>query len=206
MPTISVLDIEGQKVEELFLTDTVFAIEPKEHLFHTVIRMQIAARRQGTACSKTRSEVRSSGRKPWRQKGTGRARIGTRSSPLWRGGGVIFGPKPRDYSFSIPRKVKKAAVRSALSLKLRDNKLLVLNNIIFPEIRTKNFIAVMKKLNLTNPLIIISSDNTNLEKSAHNVPGVKILNTRGLNLYDLLKYDQLVLTKDSIPSIERVYG
>jgi len=206
MPTTTVLDIEGQKVEELFLADNVFGIEPREHLFHLVLRMQLAARRTGAASTKTRSEVRASGKKPWKQKGTGRARAGSRSSPLWRGGGVIFGPKPRSYEFSVPRKVKKAAIRSALSLKQREQKLLVLNHIELPEIRTKSFISVMKRLNLHNPLIVIDGDNTPLQNSARNVPGVKVLKTSGLNLYDLLKYDHLVLTKDSIAYIERAYG
>lgn len=206
MPTVDVLDLEGRKIEEVTLIDSIFGIEPKQHLFHAVIQMQMAAKRRGTACTKTRSEVRASGHKPWRQKGTGRARVGTRSSPLWRGGGVVFGPKPRSYAFRIPKKVKKAAMRSALSLKVRENKLLVVNDFDLPEIRTKSFVSVMKKLKLLDSLIVLNEGNTNLQRSAQNVPGVKVLKTAGLNLYDILNYDQLVLTRDSLPYIEKVYG
>lgn len=206
MPVTDLLDFEGRKVGEISLSDSVFGAEPNEALFHTIVRMQMAAKRQGTACTKTRSEVRSSGRKPWRQKGTGRARAGARSSPLWRGGGVVFGPKPRTYAFSVPRKVKKAAMRSALSMKVREKKLLVVDSGDMPEIRTKRFISIMKKLNLVNSLIVIDGDFDNMRKSARNVPGIKVLRTAGLNLYDVLKYDELVLTKGAVGYIEKVYG
>ncbi len=206
MPVADVLDFEGHKVGEIVLSDRVFAVEPNEGLLYTVVRMQLAAKRQGTASTKTRSEVRSSGRKPWRQKGTGRARAGTRSSPLWRGGGTIFGPKPRSYAFSVPRKVKKAAMRSALSSKLRDRKLLVVEGEDLPTIKTKRFVSIMNKLNLQSSLIVIDGKFDNLRKSARNVPRIKVIRSAGLNVYDVLKYDDVVLTRDAVDYIERVYG
>jgi large subunit ribosomal protein L4 len=206
MPTVDVLDIEARKVGEVALRDDVFAVEPKPHLLHFVIRYQLAAKRMGTASTKTRSEVRATGRKLWRQKGTGRARTGTRASPLWRGGGVVFGPKPRPYGFHVPKKVKKAAVRSALTLKLNEEKLLVLEHFDMPEIRTKTFVGHKEKLKLKNALIVVNGENENLQKSARNVQGIKVLKTHGLNLFDILRHDQLVLTREAIDYIERVYG
>jgi len=206
MPTVDVLNIDAQKVGEIALRDDIFAVEPKPHLLHFVLRYQLAAKRSGTASTKTRSEVRATGSKPWRQKGTGRSRSGTRSSPLWRGGGVVFGPKPRDYGLRVPKKMKKAAVRSALSLKLTEEKLLILERFDLPEIRTKTFVTHKEKLKLGNVLIVVNGENANLQKSARNVRGVKVLKTEGLNLFDILRHDQLVLTKEAIEYIERVYG
>ena len=206
MPTVDVLNKDAQHVDEIVLRDDIFSVEPKPHLFHFVIRCQLAARRTGTASTKTRSEVKATGRKLWRQKGTGRARTGTRASPLWRGGGVVFGPKPRNYEMRVPKKMKKAAVRCALSLKLSESKLLVLERFDLPEIRTKTFVAHKEKLKLANALIIVDGENANLQKSARNVPGIKVLKTEGLNLFDILRHDQLVLTREAIEYIERVYG
>lgn len=206
MPTVDVLDADAQKVGEITLRDDIFAVEQRPHLLHFIIRYQLAAKRKGTASTKTRSEVRATGRKLWRQKGTGRARTGTRSSPLWRGGGVVFGPKPRDYGFRVPKKMKKAAVRSALSLKLNEDKLLILERFDLPEIRTKVFVAHKEKLKLENALIVVNGENENLQKSARNVPGIKVLKTQGLNLFDILRHDHLVLTREAIDYIERVYG
>ena len=206
MPTVDVLNIDAQKVSEIALRDDIFAVEPKPHLLHFVLRYQLAAKRIGTASTKTRSEVRATGRKPWRQKGTGRSRAGTRSSPLWRGGGVVFGPKPRDYGFRVPKKMRKAAVRSALSLKLNEDKLLILDRFDLPEIRTKGFVTHKERLKLGNALIVVIGENANLQKSARNVRGIKVLKTEGLNLFDILRHDQLVLTKDAIDHIVRVYG
>ena len=206
MPTVDVLDVEAQKVGEISLRDDIFSAELKPHLFHFVLRHQLAAKRMGTASTKTRSEVKATGRKLWRQKGSGRARTGTRGSPIWRGGGVVFGPKPRDYAIRVPKKMKKAAVRCALSLKLSEEKLLVLDRFEMPEIRTKTFVSYKEKLDLGNALIVVNGESTNLQKSARNVPGVKVLKTEGLNLFDLLRYDQLVLTRDAIDYVEKVYG
>ena len=206
MPTVDVLDKDAQKVGEIGLRDDIFSVEQKPHLFHFVLRYQLAAKRMGTASTKTRSEVKATGRKLWRQKGTGRARTGTSGSPIWRGGGVVFGPKPRDYGLRVPKKMKKAAVRCALSLKLSEAKLLVVERFDLPEIKTKSFVGHKEKLKLESALIIVNGENANLQKSARNVPGIKVMKTEGLNLFDILRYDQLVLTKEAIEYIERVYG
>lgn len=206
MPTVDVLDLNGERVGEMVLRDDIFAVEPKPHLFYTLIRAQLAAIRRGTACTKTRSEVRASTKKPWRQKGTGRARAGTRSSPLWRGGGVVFGPKPRSYALSVPRGVKKAAMRSALSLKLQEQKMKILAHFDLPQIKTKAFLHYRDKLGLQNALIVVEGPNENLYKSARNVQGIKVLPASGLNLFDLLRHEQVVLTQDAVAHVERVYG
>jgi large subunit ribosomal protein L4 len=206
MPTVDVLDKDAQKVGEIGLRDDIFSVAQKPHLFHFVLRYQLAAKRMGTASTKTRSEVRATGRKLWRQKGTGRARTGTSGSPLWRGGGVVFGPKPRDYGLRVPKKMKKAAVRCALSLKLTESKLLIVERFDLPEIKTKNFVGHKEKLKLESALIIVNGENANLHKSARNVPGIKVMKTEGLNLFDILRHDHLVLTKEAIEYIERVYG
>jgi large subunit ribosomal protein L4 len=206
MPTMNVLNIDAEKVGEVTLRDDVFSVEPKLHLLHFVLRAQLAAKRRGTANTKTRSEVRATSTRPWRQKGTGRARAGSRSSPLWRGGGVVFGPKPRDYALRVPKKVRKAAVRSALTLKVKEDRLLLLEQFSLSEIRTKTFVDHQKKLHLDKALIVVDGENTNLEKSARNVPDIKVLKTAGLNLFDILRHDQLVLTLDAVQYIERVYG
>ena len=206
MPVVDVLDINAEKAGEITLRDDIFFVEPKLHLFSLVLRAQLAAKRQGTACTKTRSEVRGSSKKPWRQKGTGRARSGTRSSPLWRGGGVIFGPKPRKYRVKLPRKVKRAALVSALSLKAREENLTIVENFDLPEIRTRKFMEHKNKLNLGKALIIIDGENTNLQKSARNVPNIRVLMSSGLNLFDVLRHDQLVLTRGAVEYIEKVYG
>lgn len=206
MPTVDVLDINAQKAGEILLRDDIFAIEPKHHLLHQVVRRQLAIKRQGTACTKTRSEVMGTSKKPWRQKGSGRARIGTRASPLWRGGGIVFGPKPRDYSFHIPKKTKRLAVRSALSLKLQNEKITILDHFDLPEIRTKQFIVHKEALKLSNALIVVDGENLNLYKSARNVPNIKVLMAGGLNIFDILRHDQLVLTRNAIEYIEKVYG
>ena len=206
MPTVDVLDKDAQKVGEIGLRDDIFSVEQKPHLFHFVLRYQLAAKRMGTASTKTRSEVKATGRKLWRQKGTGRARTGTSGSPIWRGGGVVFGPKPRDYGLRVPKKMRKAAVRCALSLKLSEAKLLVVERFDLPEIKTKSFVGHKEKLKLESALIIVNGENANLQKSARNVPGIKVMKTEGLNLFDILRHDQLVLTKEAIEYIERVYG
>ncbi len=206
MPTVDVLDTNAEKTGEISLRDDVFSVEPNVHLFPIVLRQQMAAKRRGTACTKARSEVRTSRQKPWKQKGTGRARVGSRNSPLWRGGGVIFGPKPRDYKIKVPRKVKKAAMRSALSLKVKEKQLFVLDHFDMPEIRTKDFVQKKENLQLNKALIVFEGENNNLERSSRNVPEVKVLKSAGLNLYDVLLYDQLVLTRGAVEYIERVYG
>ena len=202
MSTVEVKNIKNEKVGEIELNDQVFNLEVKEYLLHDVVRMQRAAKRAGTASTKTRSEVRGSSAKPWRQKGTGRARSGTRRSPLWRGGGVVFGPKPRDYSFKLNRKVKQQAVAMAMSARLQEGNLVVLDDFTMDQIKTKDFVNVMNTLELDTALIIVNEPNENLSKSSRNVNGFKVMNTEGLNVYDILLYKKLVVLQPAISSLE----
>ncbi len=201
MPVVDVYNLDGEKVSEISLSDEVFCANIREDLMSEVVRMQLANRRAGTASTKTRGEVAYSGRKPWRQKGTGRARAGSRGSPIWRGGGVIFGPKPRDYGYLLPKKVRRAALRSALSMKFRDGELVVLDNFELPEIKTKRFVSIAKNLDIENSLIV-DEKNFNLERSSRNVPRVKVIRPGGVNVYDILRYKKLVLVKRSIKPLE----
>jgi len=202
MATLDVYNVNREKISQVEVADKVFAADVKEHLFHEVIRMQLNKRRAGTHSTKTRAEVRGGGKKPWRQKGTGRARAGTSSSPVWRGGGVAFGPKPRSYDIKVPKKVRRAAMCSALTLKVRQEKLMVLDAIDMAVIKTAAFVAMLDKLKAGKALIIAEADQ-NLQLSSRNVPYVKVLPPEGLNLFDLLKYDELYITQASLKSIER---
>ncbi len=202
MATCQIYNRAKKKVGELELKDHIFKAPIKRPLFYEVVRWQLAKRRQGTASTKNRSAVRGGGRKPWRQKGTGRARVGTIRSPLWRGGGVVFGPHPRDYSYPLPKKVRWAALRSALSLRYQEGKLLLLEDISLPEIKTKVFINMMEDLKIKNALIVTDGENLNLERSARNVPWVKVLRYEGLNVFDILKYEHLIILKPAIEKIE----
>jgi large subunit ribosomal protein L4 len=202
MATLDVYNVNREKISQVEVADKVFAADVKEHLFHEVIRMQLNKRRSGNASTKTRAEVRGGGRKPWRQKGTGRARAGTTSSPVWRGGGVAFGPKPRSYDIKVPKKVRRAAMCSALTLKVRQEKLMVLDAIDMSVIKTAAFVAMLDKLKAGKALIIADADQ-NLQLSSRNVPYVKVLPPEGLNLFDVLKYDELYITQASLKSIER---
>lgn len=203
MSTVSIVNTKNERVGEIELNDSVFNLEVKEYLLHDVVRMQLAGRRAGTACTKTRVEVSGSGAKPWRQKGTGRARAGSKRSPLWRGGGVIFGPKPRDYSFKLNRKVKKQALAMAMSARLQEGNLIVLDDFTMPTIKTKDFVNVMNVLNVENGLIIADGATENLNKSARNVNGFKVLPTDGLNVYDILLHKKLVLVRPVIENLEK---
>jgi large subunit ribosomal protein L4 len=203
MSVLSVYDIEKNKVSEIEISDSVFGVPVKEHIISDVIKMQLASRRQGTASTKRRSEVRGGGKKPWRQKGTGRARVGTIRSPIWRGGGIVFGPKPRDYSFRIPKKVKKAALKSALSLKVMEDKMLILRDFPMDEIKTKKFKEVLDKFELKSVLFVLDKPDAVLEKSSRNIKEVKMMRSEGINVYDLIKYDNLVLLEPSVKMIER---
>jgi len=203
MSTVNVVNTKNENVGEVELNDAVFNREVKEYILHDVIRMQRAARRAGTACTKTRVEVSGGGAKPWRQKGTGRARSGSRTSPVWRGGGVVFGPKPRDYSFKLNKKVKKLALSMAMSARLQEDNLIVLDDFTMEAIKTKDFVNVMKSLNVENGLIVIDGEAENLKKSSRNVNGFKVLPTEGLNVYDILLYKKLVLIKPVIESLEK---
>jgi large subunit ribosomal protein L4 len=203
MAVTEVYNTKNKKVGEVELNDALFGLEVKKHILHDVVKMQLANRRAGTACTKTRTEVRGGGAKPYRQKGTGRARAGTNNSPLWRGGGVVFGPKPRDYSYKLPRKVRKLGLRMALSARFSENNMLVLEGFDLTEIKTKEFVEVMKKLDIENGLIVIPGSNENLERSSRNVQGFKVIQADGLNVYDILLHRRLVLLQPCLDQLEK---
>jgi len=202
MAVIDVLNQQGEKVSQIELSNDIFDVPVKVSVLHDVVRMQLAGKRQGTASVKHRGEVRGSTRKLYKQKGTGRARRGDIKSPVMRGGGSVFGPDPRPYAYKVPKKVRKLALKMALSCKLRDNKLLVLNQLTFDEIKTQKFAAVMKALNIRKALILTDKDDERLTKSSRNVPYVKILRNEGMNVYDLLAHDSLILLESSIEAIQ----
>ena len=204
MASIDVVDIKNSKVGKLELADSVFGVDVRSDLMHSSVRVQLLNRRGGNACTKGRSEVRGGGAKPWKQKGTGRARAGTASSPVWVGGGTVFGPKPKDYSLSLNKKTKRAALRSALSMKFQDKNLIVLDDFQLGEVKTKAFVGVLDALNVKKTLLVLDRENINVSLSSRNVRDVKVLMTEGINVYDLLKYDTLLLTKDAVAKIEEV--
>jgi len=203
MSTVSVVNIKNEKVGEIELNEKVFDLVVKEHLLHDVVKMQLAGRRSGNACTKTRIEVSGGGIKPWRQKGTGRARAGSNTSPIWRGGGVAFGPKPRDYTLKLNRKVKKQALAMAMSARLQEGNLIVLDDFTLDTIKTKDFVNVMKALDIQNGLIITPDLNENVDRSGRNVNGFKVLSTEGLNVYDILLHKKLVLLQPAIEGLEK---
>jgi len=203
MSTVSVLNIKNEIVGEISLNEKVFDLVVKEHLLHDVVKMQLAGRRAGTACTKTRIEVSGGGKKPWRQKGTGRARSGSNTSPVWRGGGVSFGPKPRDFSIKLNRKVKKQALAMAMSARNQEGNLIILDDFTLDAIKSKEFIKVMKVLNIDNGLIITENVNENLNRSSRNVQGFKILSTNGVNVYDILLHKKLILVRPAIEVLEQ---
>jgi len=202
MAVVNVINSKAQKVSQIDLVDTIFNIPVKGSVLHEVVTMQLARRRSGSAAVKHRSDVKGSGRKLFRQKGTGRARRGNIKSPLLRGGGSTFGPDPRSYAYKVPKKVRRLALKMALSSKLKEEKLLVLNEFELDKIKTREFFKVMNALNTKNALIITEKKNENLELSARNVPQIKVLRVEGLNVYDILKYKNVVLLESSIKSIE----
>jgi len=202
MAVVDVLNSKAEKVSQTDLADTIFNVPVKQNVLHEVVTMQLASRRSGSASVKHRSDVKGSGRKLFRQKGTGRARRGDIKAPLLRGGGSVFGPDPRSYAYKVPKKVRRMALKMALSVKLSEDSLVVLDELDFDKIKTKEFIKVMNALNMNNALFITDKKNENLELSARNVPGVKVLRIEGLNVYDILKYNSLVLLESSIKSIE----
>ena len=204
MAQADLFDIKGEKVGEVEIKDEVFNCEVKTYLMHDVVTMQLANRRRGTASTKTRKEVSGGGKKPFRQKGTGRARQGSSRSPLQPGGGTVFGPHPRDYSYSVPKKVRRSALRSALTVRYTGLAMKVLDKLELEAISTKNFNGIVRTFSLTKPLFVIDKKNEVLEKSARNLPFVKVLRVEGLNVYDIIKHDQLVLTLDALRKIEEV--
>ena len=202
MAVVDVKNMAGDKVSQIDLSDSIFNIEVKPEVLHEVVKMQLACRRAGTASVKRRSDVKGSTRKLYRQKGTGRARRGDIKSPVMRGGGVVFGPKPKSYAYSVPKKVRRLALKMALSSKLQDKELIVLNSMDLDSPKTKKFVDVMNALKLKNALIVTPGDNENLELSSRNVASVKVMKTEGLNVYDVLKYQSLVILEPSISGIE----
>ena len=202
MAVIDVQNINGEKVSEVDLPDSIFNVPVKADLLHEVVKMQLARKRSGTACVKNRSDVTGSTRKLFRQKGTGRARRGDIKSPTLRGGGVVFGPHPKSYAYTMPKKKRRLALRMALSSKRNDNNLLVVDKMDLTEPKTRSMVQVANALKVKNALILTAEKNVNLELSARNIPGVKVMQTEGLNVYDILKYQNLILLADSIKAIE----
>ena len=206
MANVSVYNIEGKVVGDMELNDAVFGVEVNTHLVHQAVVLQLANKRQGTQSAKTRSEVSGGGRKPWRQKGTGHARQGSTRAPQWTGGGIVFAPKPRDYSFKMNKKEKNLALKSVLTTKVAENKFIVVDGLSFDEIKTKNMVNVLKNLEVKKALVVTDDDNKNVTLSSRNIPGVKTAFTNTINVYDILKYDKMVVAKDVISKIEEVYA
>ena len=206
MAKVSVYNMEGKEVETIDLNDAVFGVEVNEHLVHMAVVQQLANMRQGTQKAKTRSEVSGGGRKPWRQKGTGHARQGSTRSPQWTGGGVVFAPVPRDYSFKLNKKEKRAALKSALTSRVQENKLIVIDELKFEEIKTKNFKNVMDNLKLAKAYVVLNENDEKVVMSAKNLPDVQTALTNTINVYDVMKGGTVVLTKDAVKTIEEVYA
>ena len=206
MANVSVYNMEGKEVGTLELNDAVFGVEVNEHLVHLAVVAQLANKRQGTQKAKTRSEVSGGGRKPWRQKGTGHARQGSTRSPQWKGGGVVFAPTPRDYTIRLNKKEKRAALKSALTSRVQDNKFIVVDELKFDEIKTKNFKNVMNNLKVSKALVVLADNDQNTVLSARNIPEVKTSMVGTINVYDILKYNTVVATKAAVTSIEEVYA
>ena len=206
MASVSVYNMEGNEVGTIELNDAVFGVDVNEHLVHMAVVAQLANKRQGTQKAKTRSEVSGGGRKPWRQKGTGHARQGSTRAPQWTGGGVVFAPVPRDYTIRLNKKEKRLALKPALTTRLQENKLIVVDELKFDEIKTKNFVNVMNNLKAEKALVVLNENDANVVLSARNIPTVKTALTNTINVYDILKYNTLILTKDAVATIEEVYA
>ncbi len=206
MANVSVYNMEGKEVDKIDLSDAVFGVEVNEHLVHMAVVQQLANNRQGTQKAKTRAEVSGGGRKPWRQKGTGHARQGSTRAPQWTGGGVVFAPVPRDYSFKMNKKEKRIALKSALTSRVLENKLIVVDELKFGEIKTKNFKKVMDNLHVTKGLVVLAENDENVVMSARNLYGIQTALANTINVYDILKGGTLVLTKDAAKKIEEVYA
>lgn len=206
MANVAVFNMEGKEVGSLELNDAVFGVKINEHLVHMAVVQQLANNRQGTQKAKTRSEVSGGGRKPWRQKGTGHARQGSIRAPQWTGGGVVFAPTPRDYSFKLNKKEKRAALKSALTSRVNDNKFIVVDELKMEEIKTKKFQEVLNNLKVSKALVVLNDNDQNVVMSARNIPAVKTALTNTINVYDILKYDTVVVTKAAVATIEEVYA
>ena len=207
MANVSVYNMEGSEVGKLDLNDSVFAVDVNEHLMHMAVVLQLANKRQGTQKAKTRSEVSGGGRKPWRQKGTGHARQGSTRSPQWTGGGVVFAPTPRDYSFKMNKKEKAGAIKSALTTKVNEEKFFVMDSLKFDEIKTKKMVSVLDALKVNKALVVLDGENNdNVEVSARNIAGVRTVYSNAINVYDILKYDTIIITKSAVAKLEEVYA
>ncbi|MEY4480243.1 MAG: hypothetical protein RLZZ267_921 [Bacillota bacterium] len=207
MPKVALLNTAGKQVGDVELADSIFGIEPHKYVLHQAVTMQLASLRQGTHKVKGRSEVRGGGRKPWKQKGTGRARQGTIRAPQWKGGGVVFGPTPRSYGWKLPKKVRRLAIKSALSAKVQENEIIVLDQLVMSQSKTKEFVAILKNLNVERKaLVVTATADEQVILSARNIPGVKVLAADGINVLDVLGHDQLIITKGAVEKVEEVFA
>lgn len=206
MPTVALYNIDGEQVGELALSEEIFGVEVHEPILHDAVVAQLAGRRLGTHDTKTRGEVSGGGRKPWRQKGTGRARAGTTRSPIWRKGGIVFGPHPRDYGYSLPRKVRRLALKSALSAKVNTGDILVLDALTLEGPKTKDMVKILGNLKVDDALLVTAAKDESIEKSARNIPNIKPTVAQSLNVYDILAYNKLVITKDAVARVEEVFA
>ena len=207
MATVSVYNMEGSEVDKIDLNDKVFAVEVNEHLIHMAVTLQLANKRQGTQKAKTRSEVSGGGKKPWRQKGTGHARQGSIRAPQWKGGGIVFAPSPRSYSFKMNKKEKAGAMKSALTSRVNEDKFLVMDSLKFDEIKTKKMVNVLDALKVKKALVILDGeDNANVALSTRNIKNVKAVTANAINVYDILKYETVIITKNAVSKIEEVYA
>ncbi|QMV41573.1 50S ribosomal protein L4 [Cohnella cholangitidis] len=207
MPKVSVFNVDGKEVGQLDLAEGVFGLEPNVHVLHSAVLLQQASLRSGTHDTKGRSEVRGGGRKPWKQKGTGRARQGSIRSPQWKGGGIVFGPTPRSYGFKLPRKVRRLAIKSALSSKVVDNQIIVLDQLSLSQPKTKDIAKILNNLKVSRKALVVTADfDNNVALSARNIPGVKFVSAEGINVLDVMKHDQLIITKDAVAKVEEVFA
>jgi large subunit ribosomal protein L4 len=207
MPKVTVFNVDGKEVGQLDLADGIFGLEPNVHVLHSAVLLQQASLRSGTHDTKGRSEVRGGGRKPWKQKGTGRARQGSIRSPQWKGGGIVFGPTPRSYGFKLPRKVRRLAIKSALSSKVQDNQLIVLDALSLSQPKTKDIAKILNNLKVSRKALVVTADfDNNVALSARNIPGVKFVSAEGISVLDVMKHDQLIITKDAVAKVEEVFA
>ena len=207
MPKLNVYNVLGEQVREIELNESVFGVEINQHVVYEVVKNQLANKRQGTQSAKTRSEVRGGGRKPWRQKGTGRARQGSTNAPQWTGGGVVFAPKPRDYSYSVPKKVRRLAMKSVLTSKVENNEMIILDELKFEAPKTKEMIKLLNNIKADKKVLIVTSEKEeNVVKAANNIPNVQTTIINNLNVYDILKYNSFVITEDAVRKVEEVYA
>lgn len=207
MPKVAIYNVSGQEVGDIELSESVFGVEVNQHVLYEVVKNQLANKRQGTQSAKTRAEVRGGGKKPWRQKGTGRARAGSIRAPHWKGGGVIFAPKPRDYSYSVPKKVKRLAMKSALSSKVQNSEIIVLDELNLAAPKTKEMISILSNVKAAKKALVVTVENNeNVIKSSGNIAGVQTVTVNTLNVYDILKYDSFVITKEAVKKVEEVYA